>query len=666
MKNQIKHLLVALVLLSILNLQPSAAFAQGTAFTYEGQLSASGTNANGSYDFTFALFNSSSTNTGQQVGNTLTNLDVGVTNGLFNVTLNFGGVFTGNATWLAMSVRSNGAGSYTAMTPLQQLTPTPYAIFANTASNVSGTVPAAQLSGTVGNSQLANNSITVSAGTGLTGGGAVALGGSTALANTGVLSVTGNADITASTAGGAVTLGDTATSAATASTIVKRDGTGSFSAANLTLNGALTLPATGVSPDIIYSGSSLLLYGDNNGNFFAGQAGNSATTGYYNTANGFGALSDNTTGDANTANGYQALYLNTTGFDNTAKGVYALYNNTSGYYNTANGYQALYYNTTGYGNTANGVDALYSNTSGSDDTAYGVFALYNNTTGLQNTANGFGALFENTTGSYNTANGYNALDSNTSGNFNTAVGAYTFELNTTGSCNTANGFQALNSNTNGNFNTANGFAALYENTTGNQNTADGMGALYSLTTGNFNIALGYDAGFNFTENESSNIDIGNSGVRGDSNIIRIGTEGTQTACYLAGTVYANGVALSSDRNAKENFTPLDAKGILEKVTALPMTQWNYKNHSAAVRHIGPMAQDFHQAFQLNGDDDTHISVVDEGGVALAAIQGLNQKLETENAELKQQNESLAARLNDLEAAVKSAGRKEMTKEFDHG
>jgi uncharacterized membrane protein len=68
-----------------------------------------------------------------------------------------------------------------------------------------------------------------------------------------------------------------------------------------------------------------------------------------------------------------------------------------------------------------------------------------------------------------------------------------------------------------------------------------------------------------------------------------------------------------------------------------------------------MAQDFHTAFGLDGADDKHISVVDEGGVALAAIQGLNQKLDEKDSEiqtLKQQNDSLAERLNELEATVK--------------
>ncbi|HXT11888.1 MAG TPA: tail fiber domain-containing protein [Candidatus Angelobacter sp.] len=123
-----------------------------------------------------------------------------------------------------------------------------------------------------------------------------------------------------------------------------------------------------------------------------------------------------------------------------------------------------------------------------------------------------------------------------------------------------------------------------------------------------------------------------------------------------GTVVANGVTLTSDRNAKENFTDVNPESILEKVASLPMSEWNYKIDDAAQKHIGPMAQDFHAAFGLDGADDKHISVVDEGGVALAAIQGLNQKLNEKDAEiqkLKTENETLAARLNDLEAAVKS-------------
>jgi hypothetical protein len=122
-----------------------------------------------------------------------------------------------------------------------------------------------------------------------------------------------------------------------------------------------------------------------------------------------------------------------------------------------------------------------------------------------------------------------------------------------------------------------------------------------------------------------------------------------------GTITANTFNSTSDRNAKANFAPVDPQTVLAKVAALPISEWNFKTDPAGQKHLGPMAQDFHTAFSLNGADDKHISVVDEGGVALVAIQGLNQKFnekDTEIQTLKQQNASLAERLNELEATVK--------------
>jgi hypothetical protein len=114
-----------------------------------------------------------------------------------------------------------------------------------------------------------------------------------------------------------------------------------------------------------------------------------------------------------------------------------------------------------------------------------------------------------------------------------------------------------------------------------------------------------------------------------------------------GTVKSKTVVLTSDRNAKENFATLDRKAVLAKVVSLPVTEWNYKDDPACKKHMGPMAQDFYQAFQLDGADDKHISVVDEGGVALAAIQGLNQKLDEKDVEIQ----NLERKLNRLQAVV---------------
>ncbi len=106
---------------------------------------------------------------------------------------------------------------------------------------------------------------------------------------------------------------------------------------------------------------------------------------------------------------------------------------------------------------------------------------------------------------------------------------------------------------------------------------------------------------------------------------------------------------SSDRARKENFAPVDTRAILDEVVALPLQTWNYTNEPATMRHLGPTAQDFHRAFGLNGPDDKHITDIDEGGVALAAIQGLNQKVEEQ---LKAKDIRLVA----LEGALAPVGR----------
>jgi len=66
---------------------------------------------------------------------------------------------------------NDGSNGWAALSPVQNLTPTPYTIAALSASNLSGTLPVTQLSGVVSNAQLAESSITITAGTGLSGGG---------------------------------------------------------------------------------------------------------------------------------------------------------------------------------------------------------------------------------------------------------------------------------------------------------------------------------------------------------------------------------------------------------------------------------------------------------------------------------------------------------------
>ena len=174
--------LATLALLAALNVQTVSA--QGTAFTYQGRLFDGAGPANGKYDLRFNLYDAASV--GSLVAGPLTNSPVTVSNGLFVVTLDFGaGVFTGPARWLDIGVRSNTvAVAFTTLGSRQQLTPTPYAIFAETAnaSGLSGTIPTAGLSGTYGSALTLNNPGNVFAGngTGLTNVNAAKLGGLTA------------------------------------------------------------------------------------------------------------------------------------------------------------------------------------------------------------------------------------------------------------------------------------------------------------------------------------------------------------------------------------------------------------------------------------------------------------------------------------------------------
>lgn len=122
-------------------------FAQGTAFNYQGQLSDAGAPANAPYDFRFAVFDA--VTNGTQVSASLTNAAVPASNGLFNVTLDFGtNVFMGASRWLDIAVRAVGVTNFTVLAPRQPVLPVPYAMFATTASNVLGSVSAAQLTGT--------------------------------------------------------------------------------------------------------------------------------------------------------------------------------------------------------------------------------------------------------------------------------------------------------------------------------------------------------------------------------------------------------------------------------------------------------------------------------------------------------------------------------------
>jgi hypothetical protein len=105
----------------------------------------------------------------------------------------------------------------------------------------------------------------------------------------------------------------------------------------------------------------------------------------------------------------------------------------------------------------------------------------------------------------------------------------------------------------------------------------------------------------------------------------------------------------SDRNAKKNFRPVNSEAILEKLATIPIEQWNYKwEKDTDVPNIGPMAQDFKSAF-YPGRDEKGISTLEFDGVELAAIQGLNRKLEETQQAIKAKDAAIQLLQQRLEA-----------------
>jgi len=575
MKTRLKLVAFVLLALATLNSQLSTARAQGTAFTYQGRLNSGGSPASGSYNLTFALFATNSG--GTAIAGSVTNNAVSVTNGLFTVQIDFGsGVFTGLTNWLQIGVATNGVAAFTPLTPRQELTPVPNAIYAESAGGLSGPLSAADLTSIGNSSGGAGNFFVGPSGNSTMSGGYNTADGAGALNN--------NASGSFNTAIGYSALffnnnGYDDIAVGGSALFNNTSGSDNVAAGKEALYGN-----TSGNDNTAYGYQALYSNTNGNNNVAAGwSALANNTSGSFNVANGYAALLNNTTGDNNAASGYFALQANTIGQFNTADGGLGLYKNTIGNNNVANGYSALYANINGGQNTANGAVALENNISGSFNVGNGYAALFSNQTGAANTANGYQALFNNVTGNNNVADGVNALYASTNGSENTAVGYgalqnstndsdlvavgfqalendtafnlgntsdgnshntalgyQALQFNSIGVENTAAGYQTLNKNTSGWGNLAVGTWALAANSSGSYNVALGFDALFNITNSGNNIAVGQAAGLNFTGNESYNIDIGSLGIQGESGVIRIGDSFYQSTTYIAGQVGLGG------------------------------------------------------------------------------------------------------------------------------
>lgn len=176
----------------------------GTAFVYQGQLRQSGSPINGTCDLTFGLFDVASG------GFPLTTLPVNavpLSNGLFNVTLDFaGGAFNGEARWLEVSTRCPaGSGGFTTLVPRDPVNAVPEVM---DAVRMTGTQSASGIKtftdGVVGGPTMgtAVSGMSLAAGTGVYGSSFSGTGvyGQSAIGNAGQfqgsVGITGNLTVT--------------------------------------------------------------------------------------------------------------------------------------------------------------------------------------------------------------------------------------------------------------------------------------------------------------------------------------------------------------------------------------------------------------------------------------------------------------------------------------
>ena len=110
---------------------------------------------------------------------------------------------------------------------------------------------------------------------------------------------------------------------------------------------------------------------------------------------------------------------------------------------------------------------------------------------------------------------------------------------------------------------------------------------------------------------------------------------------------AGGWTAVCSRDAKENFSPVDGEWILDRIRELPVTEWNYKAGDPSVKYIGPVAEDFWDAFHLNGDDNKGINSVSIDGVNMAGVKALEKRTRLQQERIDSQEARIAAQQEEI-------------------
>lgn len=83
-------------------------------------------------------------------------------------------------------------------------------------------------------------------------------------------------------------------------------------------------------------------------------------------------------------------------------------------------------------------------------------------------------------------------------------------------------------------------------------------------------------------------------------------------------------AMFSSREFKDDIKEVNNQDILEKLKNLKIHTWKYKNDNKT--HIGPMAEDFQEAFNLG--DGVTITYIDAIGILLASVKALSERIDS--------------------------------------
>ncbi|HVM48175.1 MAG TPA: tail fiber domain-containing protein [Candidatus Acidoferrum sp.] len=697
----------------------------GTAFTYQGRLTAGTEEANGPYDLKFGLYDAASG--GNQVGVWITNTAVPISNGLFVATLDFGGsAFSGEACWLEVGVRTNGSSSdFTTLAPRQNLTPTPYAVYALSAGaaatagelDVDNSSALRLEPGLPGEPNIIggpNNAIFATYGSTIGGGSGntVQVRSDSSFLGGGQGNTIGSYSEFAFLGGGLMNaiLGDSLQFHYYSSLVGGSGNTIDHASYSFLGGGARNLIGTNADFSCLMGGSNntnagqysmvpggLLNFAEGDYSLAAGRRAkalhrgafvwadptdadfaSSATNQFLIRASsgvGIGKTNPATALDVNgtvTATAFSGNSLGTPGvgpleIDVNTTCALRLESGAYGHPNVIGGASDNSIST--YGSTIGGG---YMNTI---QTNAGLSFLGG---GYDNSIQSYAGSSFLGGGSYNTVQSYAASSFLGGGAENTIQDNASCSFLGCGNVNTIQSW-CYNCFLGGGYQNTiegdGGYAFLgggYANTIcpnaklsclvgGLNNTNGGMytavpGGLQNYAKGDYSLAAGRRAkalhSGAFVWADSTDADIASSAT--DQFTARANggfsfytqTWGNSNIGAVLGPGQTAWASLS-DRNLKKNQTSVDGGEILEKLARIPVESWNYLwEKDSATPHLGPMAQEFKAAF-YPGRDDKSITTLEFDGVELAAIQGLNQKLEAQRAE----NAELRREIADLKQLV---------------